>query len=136
MVLDFDVGKSFVLRGNTIAQNGLLFKPVIRATAKEITGGLSGTVRAETATGAAVVGASIEVLKAGTALTDTVSANVVRTTSTDATGAFRVSFLLPGSYTVRATPPVASGFKPALAATAVTVASASEVSGLNIVVIK
>lgn len=34
MVVDFDVGNSFVMRGNSLSQNGLLFKPVIRATAK------------------------------------------------------------------------------------------------------
>ena len=32
VLLDFDAGESFVVRGNTILQNGLLFKPVIRAT--------------------------------------------------------------------------------------------------------
>ena len=32
VLIDFDVGQSFVLRGNTIMQNGLLFKPVIHAT--------------------------------------------------------------------------------------------------------
>jgi len=32
VLLDFDAEQSFVLRGNTILQNGLLFKPVIRAT--------------------------------------------------------------------------------------------------------
>jgi hypothetical protein len=34
MVVDFDVGSSFVMRGNSLSQNGLLFKPVIRGTAK------------------------------------------------------------------------------------------------------
>jgi len=34
MVVDFDVANSFVMRGNSLAQNGLLFKPVIRATVK------------------------------------------------------------------------------------------------------
>jgi uncharacterized protein DUF4382 len=34
MVVDFDVGNSFVMRGNSLAQNGLLFKPTIRATVK------------------------------------------------------------------------------------------------------
>ena len=34
MVVDFDVGNSFVLRGNSLSQNGLLFKPVIRASSK------------------------------------------------------------------------------------------------------
>jgi len=32
MIVDFDVANSFVLRGNTILQNGLLFKPVVKAT--------------------------------------------------------------------------------------------------------
>ncbi len=32
MVVDFDVANSFVLRGNSLSQNGLLFKPVINAT--------------------------------------------------------------------------------------------------------
>lgn len=32
LLVDFDVSNSFVMRGNTIAQNGLLFKPVIKAT--------------------------------------------------------------------------------------------------------
>lgn len=32
LLLDFDAEESFVLRGNTIEQNGLLFKPVIKAT--------------------------------------------------------------------------------------------------------
>jgi len=34
MVADFDVGSSFVMRGNSLTQNGLLFKPVIKATMK------------------------------------------------------------------------------------------------------
>ena len=32
MLLDFQVGNSFVVRGSTILQNGLLFTPVIQAT--------------------------------------------------------------------------------------------------------
>ena len=32
VLLDFDAEESFVLRGNTILQNGLLFKPVIQAS--------------------------------------------------------------------------------------------------------
>ena len=33
-VVDFDVSQSFVLRGNTIAESGLIFKPVIRGTTR------------------------------------------------------------------------------------------------------
>jgi hypothetical protein len=35
VLLDFDAEESFVLRGNTITQNGLLFKPVIKATIQD-----------------------------------------------------------------------------------------------------
>lgn len=33
-LVDFDVNQSFVQRGNTINQNGLLFKPVVKATVR------------------------------------------------------------------------------------------------------
>ncbi len=123
MILDFDVGSSFVMRGNSIKNNGLLFKPVIRAVATELTASATGSVRSVSVTGPAVAGATVEVLKAGTVVTDTVAANVVASTATDAAGAYRFSFLLPGTYVVRATPPAASGFKPALLTGGLTVAS-------------
>jgi hypothetical protein len=31
---DFDVSQSFVMRGNSIEANGLLFKPVVRGTVR------------------------------------------------------------------------------------------------------
>ncbi|MDB4875242.1 MAG: hypothetical protein JWM41_1688 [Gemmatimonadetes bacterium] len=34
LLVDFDLANSFVLRGNSLSQNGLLFKPVVRATVK------------------------------------------------------------------------------------------------------
>jgi hypothetical protein len=34
LVVDFDLANSFVMRGNSISQNGLLFKPVVKATVK------------------------------------------------------------------------------------------------------
>lgn len=135
MILDFDVGSSFVMRGNSIKNNGLLFKPVIRAVATELTGVLTGSVRSTSATGPGVAGATVDVLKDGTALTDTVAANVVGSTSTDASGNYRFSFLLPGAYEVRATPPVASGFKPALLTDGVTIASGATIADKVIVVL-
>lgn len=101
MVLDFDLANSFVVRGNSITQNGLTFKPVIRAIARDISGTISGTVRSTTATGAVVSGATVEVLKNGTTLADTVSANVVATTSSDASGNFTLAFLKPDTYMLR-----------------------------------
>ena len=113
MTLDFDIGRSFVMRGNSAA-NGFNFKPVIRAIAQDITGSVTGSVRANTATGAGVPSATVEVLTAGSLLNDADPTHIVGTTSTDANGDFRFGFLLPGTYVLRATPPAASGFKPAL----------------------
>src|SRR2546423_1198011 len=57
MTLDFDIGRSFVMRGNNPA-NGFNFKPVIRAVA-HFTGSVSGAVRANSATGAGVANATV-----------------------------------------------------------------------------
>lgn len=114
MVLDFNLGRSFVMRGNTISQNGLLFKPVIRATARDITGAISGSVKAGSATGTGVAGATVEVLANGTALTDTTAAKLVEATKTDASGNFTAAFLAAGTYAIRATPPATSTNKAAI----------------------
>jgi hypothetical protein len=132
MTLDFDVGSSFVMRGNNPA-NGFNFKPVIRAVAQDITGSVRGSVHANSATGPAVPDATVEVLTAGSLVTDSDPTHVVRTTSTDANGDFRIAFLLPGTYVLRATPPTGSGFKPALLANGLTITTGTET--LNQVVI-
>jgi uncharacterized surface anchored protein len=133
MTLDFDIGRSFVMRGND-ARNGFIFKPVIRAVAEDITGSVTGSVHAKSATGAAVPGATVEVLTAGSLLTDADPTHIVRTTSTDTNGNFRVAFLLPGSYVLRATPPAASGFKAALLPGGLTITAGTETSNQIIVV--
>jgi len=133
VTLDFDVGRSFVTRGND-ARNGFIFKPVVRAVAQDITGSVSGSVHANSATGAAVPNATVEVLTAGSLVTDTDPTHVVRTTSTDTNGNYRIAFLLPGTYVVRATPPTASGFKPALLPGGLTITTGTEVQNQIIVV--
>lgn len=133
MTLDFDIGRSFVMRGNTAA-NGFNFKPVIRAVAQDITGSVSGSVHANSATGAAVPDATVEVLTAGSLVTDSDPTHVVRSTSTDASGNFRIAFLLPGTYVLRATPPAASGFKPALLPGGLTITTGTETTNQIIVV--
>ncbi|HSA55409.1 MAG TPA: DUF4382 domain-containing protein [Gemmatimonadaceae bacterium] len=35
LLIDFDVGESFIMRGTSLQQNGLLFKPVVKATVQE-----------------------------------------------------------------------------------------------------
>jgi len=136
LLVDFDLGRSFRMRGNSISQNGLLFKPVIRATSQQSTGSLAGSVHADTPTGAAIAGATIEVLKNGSSSNDSDGDNIVRSGMTDASGSFMLSFLRPGTYVVRATPPTASGYKPALLTGGVTITEATAVTGKVIVVTK
>ena len=133
MTLDFDIGRSFVMRGNS-PSNGFNFKPVIHAVAQDITGSVTGSVHANSATGAAVPNATVEVLTAGSLIGDTDPTHVVRSASTDANGNFRIAFLLPGTYVLRATPPTASGFKPALLAGGLTITASTETSNQIIVV--
>jgi hypothetical protein len=133
MTLDFDVGSSFVMRGNA-ARNGFIFKPVLRAVAEDITSSVSGSVRANSATGAAVPDATVEVLTAGSLVTDSDPTHVVASTSTDANGDFTFAFLLPGTYVLRATPPAASGFKPALLTNGLTVTTSTDLNNQIIVV--
>ena len=136
LLIDFDIGRSFVMRGNSISQNGLLFKPVIHAVTQASTGIISGSVRADNATGAGIAGATVEVLKAGTALTDTNSNNIVATGVTDANGNYIIAFVPPGTYVVRATPTVASGYKPALLTGGATLTAGGTLANQVIVVIK
>jgi hypothetical protein len=133
MTLDFDIGRSFVMRGNTAA-NGFNFKPVIHAVAQDITGSASGSVHANSATGAVVPDATVEVLTAGSLIGDTDPTHIVSSTKTDASGNFRFAFLLPGTYVLRATPTAASGFKPALLTGGLTITSQTETKDLIIVV--
>ena len=136
LLVDFDLGRSFRMRGNSISQNGLLFKPVIRATSQQSTGSFAGSVHADTPTGAAIAGATIEVLKNGSSSNDSDGDNIVRSGMTDASGSFMLSFLRPGTYVVRATPTTASGYKPALLTGGVTITEATAVTGKVIVVTK
>jgi hypothetical protein len=136
IVVDFDVGRSFHMRGNSISQNGLIFSPVVRAIAPDVSGSVSGSVRGDSASGAGIPGATVEVLKAGTVLTDTVAANIVRSGVTDASGNFKIAFLAPGTYVLRATPPAASLYKPALLTGGLTITAHNETTNQVIVVTK
>ena len=135
LLIDFDLGRSFVMRGNSISQNGLLFKPVIRATTQQSTGTVTGSVHGDNATGPAIASATIEVLKNGTTLTDTNSENVVRSGVTDGSGNFTLAFIRPGTYVLRATPPAASLYKPAIL-NGVTITAGTVTGGQLIVVTK
>lgn len=62
LLVDFNVGQSFVLRGNTIEQNGLLFKPVISASVTNLAL-TNSNVRLANATNGA-----LDLLRSGSAL--------------------------------------------------------------------
>jgi hypothetical protein len=136
LVIDFDIGQSFVMRGHTISQNGLLFKPVVKATAHVNAGSVAGTVHQDSETGATVADATVELIKAGTAIDDTVSANIIRSGKTDADGKFDLTFLAPGTYDIRAFPPSAlTGNGPVLK-TGITVTLGVETGGVVLVLPK
>ncbi len=149
LVLDFDVGRSFVMRGNSLSKNGLLFKPVIHASVVSggggtgggtgtgiNTGSVSGSVRADSPTGPAVHNATVELLKSGTPITDTNHENIVRTGRTDANGNFTLTGIPAGTYVLRATPHGLTGYKPALLDGGVTITAGGAVTGKVIVVNK
>ena len=103
MVIDFDLAGSFVMRGNSVKANGLLFKPVVRGVASDVAGAVGGVVRGDSATGAVMANAQVQLW---TTLADTaVTTNApLATAATDAAGAYRVAALLPGTYALRVVP--------------------------------
>jgi hypothetical protein len=130
LILDFDIGRSFVMRGNNAA-NGFNFKPVINAVA-QLTGSVTGSVHVNSTAGAVVPNASVDVLPAGSAVD--YSGDIIRSATTDADGKFTIAFLVPGTYALRATPPTASGFKPALLTGGLTITSGQATTDQIIVV--
>jgi uncharacterized surface anchored protein len=95
LLLDFDVSRSFVPRGNIRDMskfNGFIFKPVIKVSNLSTAGTLAGVVT-DKEDGAALVGATI-----------TVSQNdeIITTSLTDDTGAYMIMGLDPGDYEVTA----------------------------------
>ena len=92
LLLDFDVARSIVERGNWKPGNDkkerYLLKPVIRVVAQDLRGGLRGTV-----TPAAAL-PQILAIRAGLTGPDTVS------TMADASGAYQINALAAGTYRV------------------------------------
>lgn len=102
LVLDFDVNRSFVLRGNfetPAGVHGVNFKPTIRVTGHDVAASISGMVTAtglpEVAVGGLVVTA--EPVDAGEVPGYQTMAG---TAVTDETGAYTIHFLVPGTYEV------------------------------------
>ncbi|TPG63007.1 DUF4382 domain-containing protein [Hymenobacter nivis] len=100
LLLDFDVAKSIVERGNWRAGNDkkerYLLKPVIRLVAQDLKGGLRGTVNP------AVARPQVLAIRSSVVGPDTVS------TFADASGAFQLGALPAGTYQVQFFPTVAA----------------------------
>ncbi|HUH47301.1 MAG TPA: DUF4382 domain-containing protein [Arenibacter sp.] len=95
LLLDFDVSRSFVAKGNIKDPAGITgfnFKPVIKASNLSTAGSLSGVVTMlQEATAIGLEGAQVSVFAADTLNT---------ATFTDATGSYMVMGLLAGTYDV------------------------------------
>ncbi len=97
LLLDFDVSRSFIPKGNIKSANGITgfnFKPVIKASNMSVAGTLGGTVTTlEEEMAVALEGVQISIFAADTLNT---------TTFTDVDGNYSVMGLLAGSYDVSA----------------------------------
>jgi len=98
LVLDFDVSRNFVLTGPREAPTGALFKPLIRATVRDVAGNISGRVT-DAASGAPVAGRTVRAtLVESPVLEDLQTAEATAVTADD--GTYTLWFLSPGTYTV------------------------------------
>ncbi|MBG0859004.1 MAG: DUF4382 domain-containing protein [Bacteroidales bacterium] len=91
LLLDFDLSKSFVLRGNPLHNNGFIFKPVIRAVNASTAGRIAGMV---TDTAKVKIKSPIVWVKQDT---------VVATTVGDTLGHYAIIGLPAGTYSIFAT---------------------------------
>jgi hypothetical protein len=136
LLIDFDIGSSFVMRGNNIRNNGLLFKPVIHAAEiTDVSASVNGVVMADSLKGTPVDSATVELLTDGSTVDDTVSADVVRSTFSDANGRYAFNFLVPGSYEIRVTP-ADTAYHAVMLAGGVTLANSQSLTADTVVVTK
>lgn len=100
LLLDFDLSRSFVMRGNLInpsESNGFIFKPVIRAVNNSSAGRIEGFVKDEA--GIAIEGVSVKIEQDG---------EEIASALTNAEGFFAVLGLPAGEYSATASK---TGFK-------------------------
>jgi len=109
IVIDFDVGRSFVY--NQLGDGAFDFFPWIRAVNRGATGNIAGTVRHDTSTGPVgpVADATVTAWGGGPA-----NWYIVSTGKTDASGHYRLAYLLPGTYIMGVDPPSGSNYGTAL----------------------
>lgn len=116
LVVDFDVSRNFVFTGPSASPTGVLFKPVLHASVRDIAGSIAGTVTPITAK------AHVYAIMNGDTVTSALADSI--------TGTYKLWFLPPGSYAVAA---VASGL--VTQSVSRTVADGQAVTGLNFALI-
>jgi hypothetical protein len=100
VIVDFDVGKAFLTPQDinpSSTDSGFIFSPVIHAADATRTGSISGVVRAHATTGAAVADASLRLYLGKPAQPEN-TWSVLSTTKTDATGAFKFSYVTRSAF--------------------------------------
>jgi hypothetical protein len=105
IVIDFDVGRSF--HYDDFGDGRFNFFPWIRAVNRAATGSIAGIVRGAPDSGAQVAIANATVNAYGASAG---TWQVFSTARTDATGHYRLAYLLPGSYIVQTTAPRSGGW--------------------------
>jgi hypothetical protein len=119
IVLDFDVGRSFPY--NLFGNNEFDFIPWLRAVNSATTGTVEGTVTTPTIEGdQPMANADITVYPPDAQYQTFAAVNAVATGHTDVNGHYRVAFLSPGQYFVRAEAPRSPLLAPASAIVNVT----------------
>lgn len=128
LVVDFDVSQSF---GQAAGRSGQwVMRPVLHATDFQAAGSISGTVALAAgvvlpACGGTQPGISLFVPRAVVG-TDTVASGAV-----DSTGAYRIRYLAPGSYTMGYAPEVTVGTQKLVFTAAATPATVTVASGAS-----
>jgi PKD repeat protein len=125
VLVDFDLGRSFSMKGATPSAQGFDAAPSLKIVTPQQTGLYSGIRLLGPGGTAPVEGASIEVLVAGTAESDMSRDKIVATGASDANGTFVIANLQPGAYAVRITPPIRLNYNPIFIASTEVRASSS-----------
>jgi hypothetical protein len=114
LVLDFDVNRSFVLKGNfetPAGVHGVNFKPTIRVTGRDVAASISGTVSAGDLEGVSAAG--LVVVAEPTDEGDVEGYQTMAGTAVTAEdGSYTIHFLVPGSYEVTVEVPEGLGTDP------------------------
>lgn len=135
VVVDFDVGESFVLQGSPDTPagiEGVLFTPTVRVAVAGDLGTISGTVSTALA-GQSVAGLTVTAQPVEEGAMQPFQTDAV-TATTGEDGTYTLQFVVPGTYTVALTPPAGLAATPA--GTEVDVGPSEDVAGVDFQVVE